>query len=56
MNKKFAEILERVHDPAQVKDMSDVSRVVIVPALAHLEKRISKLEEDMKKKCEMVIE
>lgn len=45
MNKTFKEILEKVHDPEQVKNMSDVSRVVIVPALAHLEERIEKLEE-----------
>lgn len=45
MNKQFMEILNRVNDPKQVKSINDVSRVVIVPALAHLEERIEKVEE-----------
>lgn len=49
MHKEFREILDRVHDPKQVKSVNDFVRVAIVPALAHLEKRIENLEEAMTK-------
>jgi hypothetical protein len=44
MHREFKKILDRVHDPKQVTSINDVSRVVIVPALAHLEERIERLE------------
>ena len=44
MNKQFLDILDRINDPNQVKNIWDTPNAVLLPAIVHIEERLERLE------------
>ena len=44
MNPKFQEILERIYDSKQVKNIWDTPNAIFLPAIVNLNERLEKIE------------